>query len=111
MTHLNHPGPGSAAPDWHVTAFRGDPARLDAVRELRARILFDHGRRPDFRRADGTHADDQALDFGAWHFIARQSPAGPPLGYIRLSTPDTTVPYQSREFLGDERYEHLLATE
>ncbi|VVJ18887.1 Molybdopterin biosynthesis protein MoeY [Amycolatopsis camponoti] len=111
MTHLNHPGAESATPDWHVTAFRGDRSPLDAVRELRARILFDHGRRPDFRRADGTHVDDQALDFGAWHFIARRSPAGPPLGYIRLSTPDAGVPYQSREFLGDERYEELLAAE
>ncbi|MET8998629.1 ThiF family adenylyltransferase [Amycolatopsis sp. NPDC004169] len=115
MTHLNHPG--EPVPDWHVTAFpgplpgTGDPALLDTVRELRARILFDHGRRPAFRRADGTHTDDQALDFGAWHFIARRSPAGPPLGYIRLSTPDTGVPYQSREFLGDERYEELLAAE
>ncbi|GLY36710.1 ubiquitin activation protein [Amycolatopsis sp. NBRC 101858] len=111
MTHLNHPGAGSATPDWHVTAFRGDRSMLDAVRELRARILFDHGRRPDFRRADGTHVDDQALDFGAWHFIARQSPGGPALGYIRLSTPDAGVPYQSREFLGSERYEELLAAE
>ncbi|MEU8637265.1 ThiF family adenylyltransferase [Amycolatopsis sp. NPDC048633] len=111
MTHLNHPGAGSATPDWHVTAFRGDASLLDAVRELRARILFDHGRRPDFRRANGTHVDDQALDFGAWHFVARQSPAGPPLGYIRLSTPDAGVPYQSREFLGSERYEELLAAE
>ncbi|WIX99573.1 hypothetical protein QRX60_36790 [Amycolatopsis mongoliensis] len=111
MTHLNHSGPGTATPDWHVTAFRGDRSMLGAVRELRARILFDHGRRPDFRRADGTHADDQALDFGARHFIDRQSPAGLPLGYIRLSTPDAGVPYQSREFLGSERYEELLAAE
>ncbi|MGW5721310.1 ThiF family adenylyltransferase [Amycolatopsis sp. NPDC003865] len=111
MTHLDHPG--APAPDWHVTAFpgTGDPSMLGAVRELRARILFDHGRRPAFRRADGGHTDDQALDFGAWHFIARRSPAGPPLGYIRLSTPDTGVPFQSREFLGDERYEDLLAAE
>lgn len=120
MTHLNHPGlpePAPDTPDWHVTAFRGprpddgDHSLLDAVRALRARILFDHGRRPAFRRADGTHADDQDLDFGAWHFLARRSPGGPPLGYIRLSTPDTGARFQSRDFLGDEGYEELLAAE
>ncbi|MGW4522403.1 ThiF family adenylyltransferase [Amycolatopsis sp. NPDC004378] len=123
MTPLNHPGPRTPwspapdAPDWHVTAFLGprpgdgDRSMLDAVRELRARILFDHGRRPAFRRADGTHADDQDLDFGAWHFIARRSPGGPPLGYIRLSTPDTGTLFQSRDFLGGTAYEELLAAE
>ncbi|MGW3999176.1 ThiF family adenylyltransferase [Amycolatopsis sp. NPDC004772] len=118
MTPLNHPGaPAPETPDWHVTAFRGpQPGEdghplLDAVRALRARILFDHGRRPAFLRPDGTHTDDQELDFGAWHFLARRSPGGPPLGYIRLSTPDSGVLFQSRDFLGDERYEELLAAE
>ncbi|MFF1614748.1 ThiF family adenylyltransferase [Amycolatopsis sp. NPDC058278] len=118
MTPLDHLGvPAPETPDWHVTAFLGprpgDDGRpmLDAVRDLRARILFDHGRRPAFLRADGTHADDQDLDFGAWHFIARRSPGGPPLGYIRLSTPDTGAPFQSRDFLGDRCYEELLAAE
>ncbi|MEU4520279.1 ThiF family adenylyltransferase [Amycolatopsis sp. NPDC024027] len=116
MTPLNHPGaPVPETPDWHVTAVLGPrPGEggrpvLDAVRALRARILFDHGHRPAFLRADGTHADDEHLDFGAWHFIARRSPGGPPLGYIRLSTPDTGTPFQSRDFLGDEPYEELLA--
>ncbi|WP_181774496.1 ThiF family adenylyltransferase [Amycolatopsis pittospori] len=104
MTDLTNP--------WIVTAFLGaDACLLDSVRELRARILFDRGRRPAFRRADGSHADDQDLDFGAWHFIARQHPDGPPLGYIRLSTPTTGDRFQSRAYLGTERYEELLATQ
>ncbi|OXM40422.1 ubiquitin activation protein, partial [Amycolatopsis thailandensis] len=104
MTDLN--------PPWNVTAFLGaDPCLLDSVRELRARILFDRGRRPAFRRADGSHADDQDLDFGAWHFVARQRPDGPPLGYIRLSTPATGDSFQSRTYLGTERYEELLAAQ
>ena len=117
MTLLEHPGaPAPETPDWHVTAFLGarsgeDRARLDAVRALRARIPVDHGRRPAQLREDGGHAEDQDLDFGAWHFIARRSPGGPPLGYIRLSTPDTDARFRSRGFLGDERYEELLAAE
>jgi molybdopterin/thiamine biosynthesis adenylyltransferase/GNAT superfamily N-acetyltransferase len=121
LTDLNHPGPRESwspqpgSPDWHVTAFlgpqpgAGDHTLIDAVRELRARILFDHGRRPAFLRADGSHADDQDLDFGAWHFIARRSPGGEPLGYIRLSTPDSGDRFQSRAYLGDAGYEEFLA--
>jgi hypothetical protein len=99
---------------WHITAFlapqerTGDRTLLEEIRELRARILFDRGRRPAFVGSDGTHVDDQALDFGAWHFIARSEPGGPPLGYIRLSTPATGDLFQSRVFLGVERYEKLL---
>ncbi|GLZ32480.1 ubiquitin activation protein [Lentzea sp. NBRC 105346] len=81
------------------------------VRQLRAKVLFDHGRRPAFRAADGTHIDDQVLDFGAWHFIARREPNGPPVGYIRLSTPRTGELFQSRAFLGAERYEEILRAE
>ncbi|MFJ2740719.1 ThiF family adenylyltransferase [Streptomyces sp. NPDC087440] len=102
---------------WHVSAFRldglaaGGPGQAEAVgriRELRARILFDHGRRPDFRTEQGGYADDQDLDFGAWHFIGRREPGGPPLGYVRLSTPETGELFQTRAYLGQEPYEELL---
>jgi GNAT superfamily N-acetyltransferase len=92
---------------WHVTAFRLDgsePEALRRVRELRARILFDRGRRPDF----ATHGDDQELDLRAWHFLAQDEPGGPPLGYVRLSTPDTAHWFQSRAFLGPDWYTHVL---
>ncbi|AHH95707.1 ThiF family adenylyltransferase [Kutzneria viridogrisea] len=128
MTDTNHYGTGESmsqqigqqlvgTPQWHVTAYlascdrNGDPALLESMRELRARILFDHGRRPAFARTDGTHLDDQNLDFGAWHFIARREPDGPPLGYIRLSTPATGDLFQSRAYLGASRYEELLRSE
>ncbi|MGW4351098.1 ThiF family adenylyltransferase [Nocardia sp. NPDC004582] len=102
---------------WHVSAFlapHGGADHTEAVRrlrELRARILYDNGRRPDFRDAGGAHVDDQELDYGAWHFIARRHPGGPILGYIRLSTPATGALFQSRAHLGDEHYERLLARE
>ncbi|WP_354382106.1 ThiF family adenylyltransferase [Streptomyces sp. PvR034] len=99
---------------WHVSAFRvgaDDPEGAELIgriRELRARILFDRGRRPDFRTSDGGYADDQALDFGAWHFIGRRDADGPPLGYVRLSTPETGDLFQTRAYLGAERYEDVL---
>src|SRR5262245_32490257 len=102
---------------WHVAAFlipRADGADVGLVewiRALRARILFDRGRRPAFRRLDGVHVDDQELDYGAWHFIARHAPDGPRLGYVRLSTPASADLFQSRAYLGAERYEELLHSE
>ncbi|WP_395293744.1 ThiF family adenylyltransferase [Kitasatospora hibisci] len=64
-----------------------------------------------FRTSDGGYTDDQDLDLGAWHFIARREPGGPPLGYIRLSTPATGHMFQSRAFLGAEEYEAVLRAE
>jgi 3-oxoacyl-[acyl-carrier-protein] synthase-3 len=102
---------------WHVIAFKAtrdssDVAQLmRPVRELRARILFDDGRRPDFRDPDGSYTDVQDLDYGAWHFIARREVDGPPLGYVRLATPAAGPLFQSREYLGAERYDELLRAE
>ncbi|MEV0091608.1 ThiF family adenylyltransferase [Streptomyces sp. NPDC050738] len=99
---------------WLVTAFqtkaREDAERelVQSIRELRARILFDHGRRPAFRDSAGAHVDDQDLDYGAWHFVARREPEGPPVGYVRLSTPQSGETFQSLSYLGAERYGEVL---
>ncbi|WP_406074028.1 ThiF family adenylyltransferase [Streptomyces virginiae] len=99
---------------WHVSAFRvetgesGEAELVGRIRELRARILFDRGRRPDFQTPDGGYADDQDLDFGAWHFVGRREAGGPPLGYVRLSNPETGGLFQTRAHLGAERYEDVL---
>ncbi|MFI9825835.1 hypothetical protein ACIHFC_36445 [Streptomyces sp. NPDC052013] len=100
---------------WIVDAFfvpqHPDPsaaARLERCRSFRARVLWDGGRRSEFRTQGGSFTDAQALDFGAWHFNARREPAGPVLGYIRLVTPATVERYQSREFLGVDRFSAVL---
>jgi predicted GNAT family N-acyltransferase len=101
---------------WQVSAFQlpaGVPEAAELVariRELRARILFDGGRRPDFRDGED-YVDDQELDFGAWHFVGRREADGPPVGYVRLSTPQSARLFQSRAFLGDGPYEDLLTQE
>ncbi|MFH7594798.1 ThiF family adenylyltransferase [Streptomyces racemochromogenes] len=98
---------------WLVTAFHlergpGCEAVAERVRRLRARILFDHGRRPEFRKGRGVYADDQELDYGAWHFVARRQADGPPLGYVRLCTPEAGELFQTRSFMGEERYRDFL---
>ena len=106
-----------APEQWQVTAFlaprrdRADQSRLDLVREVRARILFDRGRRPAFLGLEGVHADAQDLDHGAWHFVARRDPDGPVLGYVRLCPAELGDQFQSRDFLGPEAYERLLEAE
>jgi len=101
---------------WQVSAFQlpaGAPEAAELVariRELRARILFDGGRRPDFRDGED-YVDDQELDFGAWHFVGRREAGGPPVGYVRLSTPQSGRLFQSRAFLGEGSYEELLTQE
>ncbi len=102
--------------DWHVTAFetpRNDAGAsvVESIRELRARILFDGGRRPSFCSGEGSYTDAQDLDFGAWHFVGRSDPEGPPLGYVRLSTPASAELFQSRAFLGAEGYRLTLEAE
>lgn len=102
---------------WRVTAFHVPDAGGDArdlvgrVRELRARILFDDGRRPDFRDAAGAHVDDEDLDFGAWHFIARRDTDGRVLGYVRLCPPSPGRISHTEAFLGSGRYQELLDAE
>ncbi|MEU9362955.1 ThiF family adenylyltransferase [Streptomyces sp. NPDC048301] len=78
------------------------------VRRLRARILFDHGRRPEFRTGPDAYADDQDLDYGAWHFVARHPNDGRPLGYVRLCLPEAGESFQTRAFMGAETYEAFL---
>ena len=100
---------------WHISAFRvpdaaaGREDLVAEVRRLRARILYDRGRRPGFRDSRGYHHDDQELDYGAWHFVARRESDSRPLGYVRLSTPEATELYQSRAYLGDAEFERVLA--
>lgn len=64
----------SALPDW-----------LAELREMRARLLYDHGRRPHFQMADGKLDDPDPADLFAYHMIARSQ--GRPVWYARLLPP------------------------
>ncbi|GLZ78477.1 ubiquitin activation protein [Actinorhabdospora filicis] len=95
---------------WLIDAFQasGDTEALAEIQDLRARVLYDNGRRPSFRHTDGRHTDPQDLDHDAWHFLARREPGARPLGYVRLAMPRATARFQSREYLGDQAYDALL---
>ncbi|NUS93929.1 MAG: ubiquitin activation protein, partial [Nocardia sp.] len=105
----------SDADSWHVSAFllRREPVEhaeaLAKIRQLRARILFDNGRRPDFRESDGGYADDEELDYDAWHFLVGTESGGPVLGYVRLCTPVTGHLFHARTYLGEDEYGNMLA--
>ncbi|MFD6418685.1 ThiF family adenylyltransferase [Streptomyces sp. NPDC060194] len=106
--------PPTRTDTWHVSALHiprdtpADDPRLERMRAMRARILYDRGRRPEFRTAEGAYADEQELDLGAWHLFGTDAPGAQPLGYVRLSTPETGELFQTRSYLGGERYEEAL---
>ena len=46
------------------------PTWLEESRSLRGAVLFDNGRRPHFRHADGGYHDPDPIDPYAWHVLA-----------------------------------------
>jgi hypothetical protein len=61
----------------------GPKTTREQLIELRARILFDGGRRPSFRREDGVYVDEDALDSSAFHVAIRAQ--GELIGCIRTN--------------------------
>jgi N-acyl-L-homoserine lactone synthetase len=83
----HHVGGGVREPttiDWKLFAPPGDTRCdwLDDIREFRARVLYDDGSRPSFRKNDGRYADSDPLDKPAHHLVARV--AGAVVGCVRL---------------------------
>ncbi|MGW1742439.1 ThiF family adenylyltransferase [Nocardia sp. NPDC001965] len=105
----------SDADSWHVCTFqlRRDLSEhadiLRRIRQLRARILYDNGRRPDFRESGGGFADNEDLDYDAWHFLVGAEPGGPISGYVRLCTPAAGHLFHARTYLGESDYANMLA--
>ncbi|MGH7111641.1 MAG: GNAT family N-acetyltransferase [Stellaceae bacterium] len=62
---------------WHLhppEAAAGSPAWLEDIRALRGSVLFDNGRRPSFRSADGRCRDADPIDLHAYHVLAYDGP-------------------------------------
>jgi N-acyl-L-homoserine lactone synthetase len=89
------PPPGEAQVGW-----------LDEIREFRARVLYDNGRRPGFRQSDGRYADGDRLDRAAHHLFARI--AGVVAGCVRLlPVPDDDI-CLTEQLFGPARFAEML---
>jgi hypothetical protein len=78
---------------------------LAEVREMRARVLYDQGRRPFFRAADGGFDDPDPVDLDAYHIVARSQARA--VGYARV------VPLAAESgfisfTIGEQRFERIL---
>jgi GNAT superfamily N-acetyltransferase len=93
---LQAPSPAAGSP--------GEAPWLSQLRSVRARVLYDGGRRPGFRAVDGRHWDPDPVDLHAYHIIARRGDEL--LGAIPL-TRGPRGPLA--RLLGAERLEHVIA--
>src|SRR5687768_4251383 len=83
------------------------PSRLDEISELRGRVLYDNGRRPDFRLPSGHFADPDPLDPHAYHIIARND--GNPVGCVRNVPVTEGVTCITERLLGERRFAEMLS--
>jgi predicted GNAT family N-acyltransferase len=84
-----------------------DGDELERLRSFRAEVLYDGGRRPQFRACDGRYVDDQDLDPGSYHITVSDEPGGVLLAYARLSPPELTGLFQTRRLVGDAQFAAL----
>lgn len=92
-----HRPPGIERPGW-----------MDEISELRGRVLYEGGRRPEFRRSDGQFADRDPLDPHAFHITARS--CDQLVGCVRLFRPIEGRTCLTERLVGAERFEAMLRT-
>jgi GNAT superfamily N-acetyltransferase len=80
---------------------------LAELRSVRARVLYDGGRRPGFRAVDGRHRDPDPVDLHAYHILVRRGDEL--LGAIRLLPLISGQPGTLERLLGTERLERVIA--
>ena len=79
---------------------------LMELSKMRGRVLHAGGRRPQFRRADGSFSDRDPLDQWAYHLLLRSS--GYLIGCIRVVPLTSAQPCGTESLLGHQRFEQLL---
>jgi hypothetical protein len=82
------------------------PGWVDEIWKLRGLVLYDNGRRPQFRKADGRFADRDPLDLLAYHVLGWCT--GQLVGCIRFVPVAVPIPSFTECVLGRERFEELL---
>jgi hypothetical protein len=93
---------GHQGPECGSASFGG---WLAEVREMRARVMYEQGRRPFFRLADGGFNDPDPVDLKAYHIIARsQSRAIACARLVPLAVESGFLPFT----IGAQRFRHIL---
>jgi hypothetical protein len=78
----------------------GPPTTAQQIAEFRARVLYDAGRRPSFRREEGGYDDADPLDRYAFQIAVRRD--GDIIGCIRANPTSTSPPSSMAKLLGAE---------
>jgi hypothetical protein len=79
---------------------------LAELREMRGRIAYELGRRPWFRKDDGSFEDADALDLAAYHIIARSQ--GRAVGCARVVLLREAQSSIVSSIVSEKRFERLL---
>jgi N-acyl-L-homoserine lactone synthetase len=90
-----HAPPGFDVPDWLVEISR-----------FRGKILYDGGRRPEFRRWDGKFTDPDPHDLHAYHLVVRSG--GRIVGCLRMFRLTRNMLSLTERHLRRERFEAML---
>jgi N-acyl-L-homoserine lactone synthetase len=99
--------PPLAGPHAHLPPI-GPPTTAPQIAEFRARVLFDEGRRPSFRKVEGTYADADPLDAFAFHVVVRSE--GEIIGCIRANPTSVEPPSSMAALLGPALLAHVLSS-
>lgn len=81
---------------------------LDELQELRGRVLFDNGRRPNFLQPDGRYRDPDPLDVVSYHLVVRWG--GVIAGCARVTPLTHGTRGVVEHTLGTDGFERMLAT-
>ncbi|MEU8269048.1 GNAT family N-acetyltransferase [Sphaerisporangium sp. NPDC049002] len=92
----------------HQPAYEPPMPWLAGIREFRAEVLYDRGRRPDFRDESGRYIDEQGLDFGSYHLTAHLGPEAEIAASVRLVPPESPGEFQAIDHLGRQGYAAML---
>ncbi len=68
--------------EWTLVQPHADATQLAELSAFRGRILYANGRRPDFKRQDGSYSDEDPLDSDSFHITVRA--LGGLVGCVRL---------------------------
>lgn len=79
---------------------------LEELTEMRGRVLYNGGHRPDFLLVDGNFADPDPLDAYAYHLLARSS--GCLVGCCRVVPLASAPSCITESLLGHQRLDRLL---